>query len=99
MPYVKEQASAAGTAPTNELLALEALLQPLRSHDVLHHRDGRQELHGACHLAGNEVGTLVRGLSNLSTQDVQLLKPQTAESHAREARPRMGLDSALLSCT
>lgn len=66
-------------APTNELLALEALFQPLRSHDVLHHRDGRQELHGARHLAGDEVGTLLCGLSNLSTQDVQLLKPQTQQ--------------------
>lgn len=66
-----------GPAPTNELLALEALLQPLRSHDVLHHRDGRQELHRARHLAGDEVGTLLCGLSNFPTQDVQLLKPQT----------------------
>lgn len=58
---------------------------------MLHHRDGRQELHGACHLAGDEVGTLLRGLSNLSTQDVQLLKPQTQQKVTRE-RPDPGRD-------
>lgn len=58
---------------------------------MLHHRDGRQELHSACHLAGDEVGTLLRGLSNLSTQDVQLLKPQTQQKVTRE-RPDPGRD-------
>lgn len=58
---------------TDELLTLETLLQPLRSHDVLHHGDGRQELHGARHLAGDEVGALLCRLGDLPTKNVELL--------------------------
>lgn len=61
-------------APTNELLTLETLLQPLRGHDVPHHRDGRQELHRACHFAGDEVCALLRRLGDLTAKDVELLK-------------------------
>lgn len=60
-------------ALTHKLLALEALLQPLGRHDVLHHRDGRQELHGARHSAGDQVGALLRRLGHLTAQDVELL--------------------------
>lgn len=65
--------------PTNERLTLEALLQPVRGHHVLHHRDGRQELDRARHLAGDEVRALLRGLGNLPAQDVQLLKATSTE--------------------
>lgn len=44
---------------TDELLALEALLQPLRRDDVLHHGNGRQELDRPRDLAGDEVGALL----------------------------------------
>lgn len=59
---------------TNELLALEAFFQPLRRHDVLHHGNGRQELHSAGHLAGNEVRARLCRLDNLPTENVELLE-------------------------
>lgn len=62
---------------TNELLTLETFLQPLGGHDVLHHGDGRQELDRARHLAGDEVGALLRRLGNLPSKDVELLEAGT----------------------
>lgn len=59
---------------TNKFLAFETLFQPLWSHYVLHHRDGRQELHRARHLAGDEVSAFLRRLSNLATKNVELLE-------------------------
>lgn len=59
---------------THERLALEALVQPLGGHHVLHHGDGRQELDRARHLAGHEVRALLRRLGDLPTQNVQLLR-------------------------
>lgn len=59
---------------TNKFLAFETLFQPLWSHYVLHHRDGRQELHRARHLAGDEVRAFLRRLSNLATKNVELLE-------------------------
>lgn len=59
---------------TNELLTFETLFQPLWSHDVLHHRDGREELDCPRHLAGDEVCALLRRLGDLPTKDVELLK-------------------------
>ena len=64
---------------TDELLALEALLQPLWGDDVLHHGNGHQELDGPLHLAGDEVGTLLCSLGDLPTQDVELLRAGNTE--------------------
>lgn len=77
---------------TDELLALEALLQPLGGDNVLHHRNGRQELDRPRHLAGDEVGALLCRLGDLTAQDVELLQAGNTEQASdhpvcRAARP------------
>lgn len=77
--------------PTNKLLTLETLLQPLWGHDVLHHRDSRQELHRARHFAGDEVCAFLRGLGNLAPENVELLK---AGAQSRDERRGTGHPTA-----
>lgn len=62
---------------TNELLALQAFVQPLGRHDVPHHGHGCQELDRARHLAGDQVRALVRRLGNVAPKNVELLKAET----------------------
>lgn len=71
---------------TDELLAPEALVQPLGGHDVLHHRDGRQELDRARDLAGDEVRALGHRLGDVTAQDVELLEAGAEETRVRAAR-------------
>lgn len=62
---------------TDKLLALQALVQPLGSHNMPHHGHGRQELDRARHLAGDQVRALVRRLGNVAPENVELLKAET----------------------
>lgn len=61
-------------ALTHKFLAFPALLQPLRSDDVLNDRDGRQELDCARHFAGHQMSALLRALRHFTTELVQSLK-------------------------
>lgn len=72
---------------TNKLLALQAFVQPLGSHNVPHHRHGRQELDCARHLAGDQVRALVRRLGNVAPENVELLKAES-ETGEKELWPR-----------
>lgn len=55
------------TIQTYELLALPTVLQPLWLDDVLGHRHGREELDGAGHLSGDQMGHFLSAVCDLST--------------------------------
>lgn len=57
---------------------------------MLHHGDGRQELHRARHFAGDEVCAFLRRLGDLAPKDVELLEGGAQSGGERGAAPERG---------